>query len=74
MTQTHTAKIGQIWVSWLQAMLVMLYHIASSSHFMQKAPEIGAAGGALVLARWDLLFGMCEVVGLSILGESGGSR
>lgn len=45
MTQTHTAKTGQVWVSWLQAMLVTVYHIAYFSNCWQKAPEMGAAGG-----------------------------
>lgn len=55
----------------MQAVLVMLYHIASFSNCWQEAPETGVLhDGALVPTFWELLFGMREVIGFSVLGES----
>lgn len=72
---THTAEMGQTCLSWLPAVLVTLYHIASFSNCWQEAPEMGVLReGARVLASQEVLFGMCEVVGVSVLGESSGSR
>ena len=57
-----------------QAMLVVLYHVASFSHCWQEAPEREGYRRGPPSGQWGRLFGMRAVVGLRVLGETGESR